>query len=196
MIKEDVKEIRAVFPQSVTHAWVNNIERAKQPMIGYKAAFIRYKNGKLKPCIVKLLIPVDALYTIYYYKIDEKYGKHRCELAKVIGFLSYYTGKEIKVTKAHSIFYKHFCYELGEYVYPGNFSVTFYTCSSGIHYFNFLESARCYMDSVLRDVKYEFRLDQMKSRPSDPEIIRIASIKQRKNAHPEFAFSWTSVGYM
>ena len=188
MIKEDVKEIRHVFPKVMTAAWADNIIRTKQPIIGYKAAFIEYKNGKLKPCIVKLSIPASALYTIYYREPYEKYGKHRCASAVVIGFLSYYTGKEIKVTKARSIFYNYFYYKLSDYIFPAYFSVSCSTCAGGIHYFNFLEAARCYMDNILYEIRREIKNRHMGSHvePEDSEILRIMCNEQRKNVLPLF----------
>lgn len=192
MIKENIKEIRDIFPKAINIDKIDGIKRIRQPTIGYKAAFIYYKNGKLKPCIVKLLIPAGARYTFYRDESYEKYGKHRCTCAQVIGFLSYYTGKEIKVTKAYSIFYNWFCYELGKVVRPTNFSIINSTCAGGIHYFNSLEAARCYIDSILCSYKYEFRKRELRSHAEweDSQIPKIANIEQRKNMHPIFTVPW------
>ena len=126
---------------------VDNISTSKKDQIGWKGAFI-WKDNKVYPVIVKLWIPKKALRTVYDDKMNEKYSKHRCSHAKVLGFYSYYTGKEIKsVLKARSFHTGNEEYFLNSYSFPDNFSKAPAVCASGIHYFNTKESASIYVDN-------------------------------------------------
>ena len=124
-------------------------------IIAWKAGYYREKET---PILIKLMIPKDALRTHYKDKEPEKYCKHRCSKAKVLGFYSYYTGKELKsVDKAHSMVIingkdglnTRFEYRKGTMVYPDTFCTELSVCSNGIHYFNNKQSAFYYMDSIL-----------------------------------------------
>lgn len=121
---------------------------------GYKMGVIKYKNGKLNPCIIKLEIPKEALRTEYATSTLNKFGKHRCSKARVLGFYSYYTGKKIKINEARSSFDSKFIYKLGETIYPDSFNMDFDmhdeigwpVCAEGIHYFTNMKCAGFYAD--------------------------------------------------
>lgn len=144
--KELENEIKDKHFRMVDFGWCDGISAGAEKQIVYKAAIVR-KNGKIKPVIIELELPKKALRTYYKYPYAEKYGKHRCSFAKVIGFRSYYTGRPIKIDSARSLMYAFYYYK-NQAVFPGDFNNSLMACSSGIHYFNNLESARCYADQT------------------------------------------------
>ena len=138
------------------------IRKCEEEEIGWKLC----KDNRGEPVLVKLLIPTRAYRTYYKDPYCEKYCKHRCSRAKVLGFYSYYTGKEVtelyKKNRLH-VFSTHnrdFEYVLGVTVLPewgGQRSLLFYSknlavCDAGIHYFKTKESA--YMWADLNMVSY------------------------------------------
>ena len=136
---------------------IDGIHTSKEGQIGWKGAFIR-KNDKVYPVIVKLWIPKNAWRTTYDDKISEKYAKHRCSRAKVLGFYSYYTGKKLKsILKARSFHTGNEEYFLNKYSYPDDFSKMELVCASGIHYYNTKKSASTYVDFQML-----FRLGKMR----------------------------------
>ena len=124
--------------------------------IGWKLC----KDTRGEPVLVKLLIPTRAYRTWYKDPYHEKYAKHRCSRAKVLGFYSYYTGKEVtdKYKKncwhVFSIHDKSFQYVPGTTVFPewgGQRNPLLYSrscgvCDSGIHYFKTKESVYMWAD--------------------------------------------------
>lgn len=129
-------------------------DKQARPIV-YKACYIKYKNGKIKPVIVELKIPYDTKITWYVDDLQEEFAKHRCSEAEVVGFRSYYTGKPIKITKAYSLTEPDFCYSLGKTVKPDSFDRRLDACSNGLHYYHHLESARCHVDWYF--AFYDFR---------------------------------------
>lgn len=65
-------------------------------MIAWKGAYIYVEHRGRIPVLVKLLIPAGTYRTQYHNTDFERYAKHRCSKAKVLGFYSYYTGKKLK----------------------------------------------------------------------------------------------------
>ena len=127
---------------------VDRILKIKEDQIAWKGAYI-WKNGCRYPypVLIKLLIPKDTVTTAYDEPFYEKYAKHRCSRAKVLGFYSYYTGKKLKnVFSAHSFHTAMKIYFLDHYVFPESFSRLEIVCGHGIHYFNAKESALIYLD--------------------------------------------------
>ena len=133
----------------------------KEDVIGWKAGHIikKDKNGDdySYPVIIKLLIPYDATRTYYADSSLEKYGKHRCERATVLGFYSYYTGKELKnLNEAYAFYGYHpsrcFIYLKGATVVPddyrgeGGYFPGPWVCDGGIHFFYKKECAFAWMD--------------------------------------------------
>lgn len=124
--------------------------------IGWKVCI----NSYFEPVLVKLLISKDANRTWYKNKKYEKYSKHRCSQAKVLGFYSYYTGKEVTEQYkkgncyAYSLRDNSFRYIPGEWVKPRwaymenslYYSFSPKVCDSGIHYFKTKESAYMWAD--------------------------------------------------
>ena len=121
-----------------THSpgFANNILYRTSDQIAWKGAFI-WKKGRKYPVIIKLLIPKDAARTVHYDKTKEAYCKHRCQYAIVKGFYSYYTGNELKsISYAHSFADKSYIYKIDTVAKPFlDFSLTLYTCESGIHFY-------------------------------------------------------------
>ena len=144
---------RKIFPyvDNNSHSqFVDEVRKFNKNEIGWKAAFI-WKNGEQHPVIIKLMIPRSAMRTCYRDKISEKYAKHRCDHAKVLGFYSYYSGRELKNIEHAKSFYDHAMrYRKGLMVWPINniFSKQLFVCDRGIHYFYSKKSALIYMDSV------------------------------------------------
>ena len=135
--------------------YANEIKKEEEDQIGWKGAFIRLGDsihpvGDTRcPVLVKLSIPKDAWRTFFKDKTREKYSKHRCSYAKVLGFYSYYTGKELKnVRCAYSFFDCWFEYrkDFNVFTKDNSFGSSLRICERGIHYFNTKESARVYMD--------------------------------------------------
>ena len=125
--------------------------------IGWKVCI----NSLSQPVLVKLLIPEDANRTWYKNKKHEKYSKHRCARAKVLGFYSYYTGKEVTEQYkkdnlyVYSMLDNSFKYIPGNWVVPRwkkfmdnsiYYSLSLGVCNSGIHYFRTKESAYMWAD--------------------------------------------------
>lgn len=133
----------------------------KEDAIGWKVGHIikKDKNGDdySYPVIIKLKIPNDARRTYYADSYLERYGKHRCECAEVLGFYSYYTGEELTDLKEVYAFYgyhlsRRFVYVKGSRVVPneyggegGCFSGP-WTCDGGIHFFYEKDCAFAWMD--------------------------------------------------
>ena len=116
-------------------------------MIAWKGAYVCVKRRGMIPVLVKLLIPAGALRTQYSVKGQEKYSKHRCSQAKVLGFYSYYTGKKLKtVYNACSFYTKTPMYRIGNTAVPSSYSKQKQICAPGIHYFNTKECAMIYVD--------------------------------------------------
>ena len=136
--------------------------KTKTDRIGWKGAYIiklqDKKSGYLEPypVLVKLRIPYDSHRTVYYDVNSELYAKHRCDAAEVLGFYSYYTGKELKkpflgcpkddVNAAYSLFSDEPIYVKGHLIFPDSYDYNPFVCSNGIHYFYEKESALIYMD--------------------------------------------------
>lgn len=116
-------------------------------MIAWKGAYIHVKHRGMIPVLVKLLIPAGTLRTQYSVKGQEKYSKHRCAKAKVLGFYSYYTGKKLKnVYNAYSFYTDTQFYTIGKTVLPAWYSRQKCICAPGIHYFNTKACAMIYVD--------------------------------------------------
>ena len=118
------------------------------------------KTGKMVtyPVLIKLLIPKDAYRTHYRDKEFEQYGKHRCSYAKVLGFYSYYNGKEL--TKydnetAHAIFNHAPLYKKGWEIKPDGYDTTSNVCGRGIHFFWDKTSALMYLDNSIEVPSYK-----------------------------------------
>lgn len=112
------------------------------------------KTGKIVtyPVLIKLSIPKDAYRTHYGNKDCEQYAKHRCSYAKVLGFYSYYTGKEL--TKydnetAHTMFDCIPRYKKGLCVKPDEYTISNCVCGHGIHFFWSKTSAMLYLDGAI-----------------------------------------------
>ena len=149
----------------VTGATSNMINTAMhvedKDMIAWKGAYISVKHRGMVPVLVKLLIPAGAPRTQYSVKGQEKYSKHRCARAKVLGFYSYYTGKKLKtVYNARSFFTDTQMYTIGKTVLPASYSIQRQICAPGIHYFNTKECAMIYLD--IECVKYGMPLRKYK----------------------------------
>lgn len=137
-------------------------ELTKTDKIGWKGAYFikKGKNGVVWawPVLVKLRIPYTSFRTKYSEPNWERYAKHRCSSAKVLGFYSYYTGKELKkplssysngisnIDAAYSFFTDEPIYKKGETVIPDEYDTHIFVCSTGIHYFYEKESALIYLD--------------------------------------------------
>lgn len=121
--------------------------------IGWKAAFYRNNKGLNTPVLIKLKIPAGARRLRYNDSLKEKYAKHRCERVIVLGFYSYYTGKEIKnLSCASSLCASGYHYYLGAFghsEFPDKYDESYKVCSNGLHYFNTKESALMYMDNYI-----------------------------------------------
>lgn len=122
---------------------------SKTGIIGYKTA-LYYMGSTIRPVILKLYIPKDALTTKYktskYHKLFG--GKLRCSKAKVIGYYSIKTGKPYKGNFHPTCFswmdYR-FKYPYDVFVEPDHgFSKRPYVCSHGIHYFETMAEAMEY----------------------------------------------------
>lgn len=101
------------------------------------------------PVLIKLLIPKDAYRTHYLDKDFERYAKHRCSYAKVLGFYSYYTGKKLTGydnETAYTIYDGKPLYKIGFGVKPDAYTVANYVCGHGIHFFWSKTSALLYLD--------------------------------------------------
>ena len=133
----------------------------KNDAIGWKAGHIikKDKNGDdySYPVIIKLKIPYNATRTYYADSSLEKYGKHRCECAEVLGFYSYYTGEELTDLGEAYAFYgyhpsRRFVYLKGSLVVPENCGSERgyfngpWVCDGGIHFFYEKECAFAWMD--------------------------------------------------
>ena len=148
-------------------------------MIAWKGAYIHVKHRGIIPVLVKLLIPAGTLRTQYSVKGQEKYSKHRCERAKVLGFYSYYTGKKLKtVYNACSFYTDTPMYTIGKMVRPGWYSTQKHICAPGIHYFNTKACAMIYVD--IECVKYGMRLRKYQL-PSNFQKFRELQIRCRTN---------------
>ena len=143
-----------VYKDSPTRA--NSVIHKGKEEIGWKVCIINSRQ----PVLVKLLIPRNAYRTLYRNKYYEKYSKHRCSEAKVLGFYSYYTGKEITeqykkgVHYVESMYNRSFRYIPNDWVKPewacfqssSYYSRSNKVCDSGIHYFKTKESAYMWAD--------------------------------------------------
>ena len=145
---------RFVYKDAPIHA--NSPTNKGKEEIGWKVCV----NSLSQPVLVKLLIPEDANRTWYINKKHEKYSKHRCARAKVLGFYSYYTGKEVTEQYKKDNLY---VYSMRDYSFkyiPGDwvksrwghmdnsiyYSLSIKVCDSGIHYFRTKESAYMWAD--------------------------------------------------
>lgn len=143
--------------------WTDSTEnKTKTDKIGWKCAYIiKLKNkesGYLEPypVLVKLRIPYNSRRTVYCDSDFERYAKHRCDAVEVLGFYSYYTGKELKkpflgcpkddVNAAYSLYSDEPIYVKGYRIFPDSYDIKPFVCSNGIHYFYEKESALIYMD--------------------------------------------------
>lgn len=119
--------------------------------IGWKAAFYKNDKGQNIPVLIKLKIPAGARRLRYNDPLKEKYAKHRCERVIVLGFYSYYTGKEIKnlfcVNSLCASDYHYYLGAFGHSEFPDKYTESLNVCSNGLHYFNTKESALIYMDN-------------------------------------------------
>ena len=130
-------------------------------MIAWKGAYICVKHRGMIPVLVKLLIPAGVPRTQYSVKGQEKYSKHRCAQAKVLGFYSYYTGKKLKTVYTACSFYTDMpMYTIGKMVLPSWYSKQKHICAEGIHYFNTKACAMIYVD--IECVKYGMLLRKYK----------------------------------
>ena len=136
--------------------------KTKTDRIGWKGAYIiKLKNkesGYLEPypVLVKLRIPYNSRRTVYCDSDFERYAKHRCDALEVLGFYSYYTGKELEkpflgcpkddVNAAYSLYSDEPIYIKGHLIFPDSYDINPFVCSNGIHYFYEKESALIYMD--------------------------------------------------
>lgn len=137
--------------------------------IAWKGAYLRLDDNKTGkkieyPVLIKLLIPQDAVRTHYCNKFFEQYAKHRCSHAKVLGFYSYYTGKElIKYNDkiARSVYNNVPLYEIGSYVRPDMYSWRLSACAHGIHFFWSKTSALLYLDQMCYLNDWKIRKNNM-----------------------------------
>ena len=146
-----------------------------EDVIGWKGGFYivfdeKLGAGKYMPVLIKLLIPKHAFRTAYFDRYHEKYSKHRCSQAKVLGFYSYYTGKEIKNLYGAYSFYAstvfdteplsngvtscrfrdvHLEYFKDRDVLPNRYDSGYQICAGGIHYFYEKRSALLYLDQEI-----------------------------------------------
>lgn len=140
--------------------------RATDEEIGWKGAYT-FDTKKLTyiPVLVKLLIPADSLRTKYYSDNAEQYSKHRCSVAIVLGFYSYYTGRELKkVVNATSFFTDETLYFKGAPVSPNHYSCAKVVCGQGIHYFYNKECALLYLDKKCNGYGWKLRKNNMLGR--------------------------------
>ena len=142
-----------------SNTYVNKIGMSNVDQIGWKGAYYIDKNGTKQPVLVKLLIPKSSIRTKYVNSLEEKYAKHRCDCAKVLGFYSYYNGNELKNVKvAISFSDNDFYYRKNRYVRPvRKFSKEVLVCASGVHYFYSKTSAFVYMDYFSLSLTYNFK---------------------------------------
>ena len=125
---------------------VDKFLKIEEDRIVWKGGFI-CKNDCKYPVLIKLLIPKGTVTTAYDEPFYEKYAKHRCARAKVLGFYSYYNGQELKnISSSYAFYTARATYFLGHYVIPDYFSKLEVVCEHGIHYFNAKESALIYLD--------------------------------------------------
>lgn len=144
-------------------------------MIAWKGAYIHVKHRGMIPVLVKLLIPAGTSRTQYSVKGQEKYSKHRCARAKVLGFYSYYTGKKLKTVYTACSFYTDTqMYTIGKLVLPSSYSKQKQICAPGIHYFNTKECAMIYVD--IECVKHGMLLRKYKL-PSNFQKFRELQIR-------------------
>ena len=138
-------------------------QRDDEDQIGWKGAYIYDgKKHKCKPILVKLYIPASAQRTRYYTENHERYSKHRCEVAKVLGFYSYYTGKELKsVKEALSFFTGTNMYQKDCFVFPTYYSYRNIVCGQGIHFFYEKKCALMYLDYMGSEYNYKLRKNNM-----------------------------------
>lgn len=147
--------------------------QGSEDVIGWKGGFYIKHNIKTGiyeyiPVLIKLLIPKYAFRTAYSNPDNAKYSKHRCSEAKVLGFYSYYTGREIKYLNGAYSFFGTTVLEnepfIGDEMYTCSFKTIFFeyfknrialpncydrglsVCSNGIHYFYEKQSALLYLD--------------------------------------------------
>lgn len=144
--------------------------------IGWKAAFYKNDKGQNTPVLIKLKIPAGARRLRYNDPLKEKYAKHRCECASVLGYYSYYTGKEIKnlytvrsLCASDSLYY--FDGHGHHLKFPDRYDQSYNVCSNGLHYFNTKESALMYMDNYIA-WSFDYRV-----------------FKPRKNTYYKFSLS-------
>lgn len=135
---------------------VNSAIHKGEEEIGWKVCI----DDNCEPVLVKLLIPKEAYRTWYRNKKYEEHSKHRCSKAIVLGFYSYYTGKEVTKqyekndNRVYSMCNRSFRYCQNDWVLPEwshTQSVLYYSrstkvCDSGIHYFKTKESAYMWAD--------------------------------------------------
>lgn len=134
--------------------------RPKKDMIGWKVVFITMFNSEIGseygpyqvPILAKIRITSFTNRTKYNNPLEERYAKHRCGLAKVIGYYSYYTGKEIKklIAPPRSSEVPSFRYPsvLPGYVVPDYYDYGTSICSHGIHFFYEKQSALIWGDMM------------------------------------------------
>ena len=132
--------------------FADNVLRATENEIGYKVCYYRNQDGVAVPVIIKLQILKNAWRTVYGNPFLELYSKHRCDIAKVIEFISYYTGKPMAFEgPAFSFHDPEFSYLKGIIVHPyWRFDFSSTVCGSGIHYFKHKKSALIYADVLCR----------------------------------------------
>ena len=128
----------------------------KNDRIGWKGAYMFTIDNPYyttpTPVLVKLRIPYRAHRTKYENPVHEKYCKHRCSRAEVLGFYSYYTGKELNTDIildkiVWSLWTGTPYYVKGEMIRPTRYyDFEPEICGSGIHYFYEKESALMYLD--------------------------------------------------
>ena len=138
-----------MFVYKGASSFADNVARIGEEEIGWKVCV----NSLSQPVLVKLLSPKDAYRTSYKNTHYEKYSKHHCSKAKVLGFYSYYTGKEVTEQYkngncyAHSLRDNSFRYIPNDWVKPRlYYSFSTNVCDSGIHYFRTKESAYMWAD--------------------------------------------------
>lgn len=139
----------------------DHVLRATDNEIGYKVCYYCDSDGINIPVIIKLQILKNAWRTVYSDPFLERYAKHRCDIAKVIEFISYYTGKTIAFEgPAFSIWTSKFSYSKGLIVYPEDrFDFSSTVCGSGIHYFKHKKSALIYADALCRREHFKMRIN-------------------------------------
>ena len=131
----------------------------KNDRIGWKGAYMFTINNPycVEPVLVKLRIPYKAYRTKYENSTHERYCKHRCSRAEVLGFYSYYTGKELNTDIildkiVWSLWTGTPYYIKGKMVRPNlYYNLGSEVCGSGIHYFYEKESALMYLDWEFND---------------------------------------------